>query len=237
MTPTEPSGPGATGDRTVVAVVPAHNEATRVAATVRALRSIPEVREVVVIDDGSTDATGAEAERAGARVVRIPRNIGKGPALRRGFQATDAEVVLLADADLEGSATNLRALIAPVLDGRADVAVAAPPPAAQGPSGFGLVERLARWGIARRTGLTMRRPLSGQRALLREVVTAVGGFAAGFGAETGLTVDAVRAGYRVVEVPCEISHARTGRDVAGFVHRARQGIDVLRALVTRRKPS
>ena len=225
---------GAAGEAAVVAVVPAHDEAARVAATVTALRSIPGVAEVVVVDDGSTDATGVEAERAGARVVRLERRRGKGGALEAGLDATQESIVLLADADLGASAANLHVLVAAVRAGTADVAVATPPRQG-GASGFGLVEGLARRGIARLTGRTLDRPLSGQRALRREVLPAIRPLASGFGVETGFTVDALRAGYRVTEVPCEISHARTGRDPAGFVHRARQGRDVLRALASRRR--
>jgi glycosyltransferase involved in cell wall biosynthesis len=217
----------------ITAVVPAYNEERRVAATVRALRSIPGVAEVIVVDDGSTDATASEAASAGARVVTLERNRGKGHALERGVAASTAPILLLADADLEGSAANLRALVEPLRDDIADVAIAAPPRTG-GPSGFGLVEGLAGWGIRRLTGKRLSRPLSGQRAIRRD---AAGGFAAGFGVETAFTIDALRAGYRVVEVPCEITHARTGRDPAGFAHRARQGIDVIRALASRwRKP-
>jgi glycosyltransferase involved in cell wall biosynthesis len=222
---------GGAPDRIVV-VVPAHDEATRIASTVASLRTIPGVTEVVVVDDGSHDETAAEAGNAGARVVRLGRKHGKGPAMMRGVAASDAPVLLFADADLGASAANLGVLLAPVLDGSADVAIAAPP-RGDGPSGFGLVEAFSRWGIVRLTGQSFDRPLSGQRALRRSLLDTVGPFAAGFGVETGFTVDAVRAGYRVVEVPCEIRHARTGRDPAGFAHRARQAADVLRALTAR----
>lgn len=223
---------GAAGRPSVAAIVPAHNEAGRVAATVRALRAIPGLDEVIVVDDASTDATGLEASREGARVVSLVLNKGKGAALAAGAAATTAPVLLLADADLEESAANLRVLLDPVLGGTADLAIAAPPRAG-GPSGFGLVEGLAGWGIRRLAGAKMDRPLSGQRAVRAEVVRAVGGFAPRFGAETAFTIDAVRAGYRVVEVPCEVRHARTGRDPAGFAHRARQGVDVALALAGR----
>ncbi|MGH2786062.1 MAG: glycosyltransferase family 2 protein [Actinomycetota bacterium] len=217
----------------VVAVVPARNEARRVAATVSALRGIESVGEVIVVDDGSTDATAELAKRAGARVLRLGRSRGKGNALAHGIaNAGPAEVYLLVDADLGDSARALRALLEPVLAGEIDVAIAAPP-RGDGPSGFGLVEDFARWGVRRLAGSVMDRPLSGQRAIRREVVEAVGGFADGFGVDAAFTVDALRAGYRVIEVPCEFTHAKTGRDPAGFVHRARQGLDVARALGSR----
>ena len=217
----------------VVAVVPALNEARRVAATVHALRAIEGVGEVIVVDDGSTDDTAMLAKRAGARVLRLGRSRGKGNALSHGIaNAGPAEVYLLVDADLGDSARALRALLEPVMAGEIDVAIAAPP-RGDGPSGFGLVEDFARWGVRKLAGSVMDRPLSGQRAIRREVVEAVGGFAHGFGVDAAFTVDALRAGYRVIEVPCEFTHAKTGRDPAGFVHRARQGLDVARALGSR----
>jgi len=217
----------------VVAVVPAHDEESRIADTVAALLSIPRVGAVIVVDDGSNDRTASVARRAGATVVGLSRNRGKAAALQRGLDETGgAGVVLFADADLGASAAALQAVLDPVLAGTADVAVAAPP-RADGPSGFGAVEGLARWGIRRVTGVRLDRPLSGQRAARREVLAALDGFAPGFGIETSFTLDALRAGYRVVEVPCAISHARTGRDLAGFAHRARQGLDVARALAAR----
>jgi glycosyltransferase involved in cell wall biosynthesis len=216
----------------VCAIVPAYNEAERISGTIAGLRAIADVSEIVVVDDGSRDGTPVEAERAGARVVRLGRNTGKGKALAHGVASTRAEILLFADADLRASAANLRAVVQPVVAGEADLAIATPP-RGDGPSGFGLVEGLARWGIARLGGRRMQRPLSGQRAVRREVVTTCRAFARGFGVETAFTIDALRAGYRVIEVPCEITHARTGRDPAGFRHRARQGFDVARALAGR----
>ncbi len=213
----------------VVAIVPAYNEAVRVGDTVRALASFCD--EVIVVDDGSTDATATSAQSAGARVIRLPRNRGKGAALAAGVQAAGtAGVLLLADADLGVSAKELRTLLPGVISGYHDVAIAAPAPGAL--SGLGMVESLARSGIRRLTGATFARPLSGQRAIRADVARELG-FAGGFGAETAMTIDALRAGYRVVEVPCEFTHAKTGRDLAGFAHRARQGAQVAGALLRR----
>lgn len=215
---------------TVCALVPAHDEAERIASTVQTLRSIEMIDEVLVIDDGSSDATASIAEAAGARVERLARNRGKGAALRAGLARTDADVVVLIDADLQDTAAVAGPLLEPVLAGAADMTIARPPEGA--PSGFGLVEGLSRWGIRRLTGAEMRRPLSGQRAMRREIAATLG-FADGFGVETALTIDALRAGFRVLEVPYPITHARTGRDLPGFAHRARQGLDVARVLTVR----
>jgi len=214
----------------VEAVVPARNEAARIADTVRALRTIAEISATIVVDDASSDRTADLAREAGAEVVRLERNEGKGAALRAGLSRTTAEVVLFIDGDLGTSAAVARNLLEPIIAGHADMTIAAPPRG--GPSGFGLVEGVARAGIRASTGRSFGRPLSGQRAVRREVLERVN-IAPRFGVETALTIDAVRAGFRVVEIPLSFEHARTGRTAAGFAHRARQGADVALALASR----
>ena len=84
-----------------------------------------------------------------------------------------------------------------------------------------------------RGGVAVAAPLSGQRAMRRDVLDAVGDLAGGFGVEVGLTIDAAQAGFRVMEVPVAMRHRETGRDVAGFLHRGRQLVHVARALARR----
>jgi hypothetical protein len=214
-----------------VAVVAARDEAGRVGACVRAL--LPLVDEVVVVDDGSTDATALEAREAGATVLRTDRRRGKGEALETALnRLPPAHLWLFADADLGGTAADLVGLLDLVASGEADVAIATFPPAAAG--GFGLVKRAAAWGITALCGFRAREPLSGQRALTARALTAVRPLARGFGVETAMTIDAVRAGLHVVEVPIPtLAHRPTFRDVRGFAHRGRQGIDILLALAAR----
>lgn len=218
---------------TVVALVPAFNEAGRIAATVRAIRSIPRVDRVLVVDDGSTDNTAAIAREAGAEVLELPGNRGKGAALDAGFEAVSqvADILLLLDGDLAESADQAAALIAPVAEGQADMTIARFPRPA-GKAGFGLVMGLARLGIRRLGGqFDAQAPLSGQRALTREAAEVCAPFAFGYGVEVALTVRALRAGLRILEVPTTMTHAATGRDVSGFLHRGRQFTHVLVALL------
>ena len=84
------------------------------------------------------------------------------------------------------------------------------------------------------TGLEPAAPISGQRALRPEVARAVLPFARGFGMEIGMTVDAHRAGYRLVEVELDLEHRATGRTAGGFVHRARQLLAFARVYASRR---
>jgi len=214
----------------VVAVVPAKDSAATIAATVTALRSVGAVTEVLVVDDGSADATAEQARAAGAWVLRLPENRGKGGALEAAVAATpETDVYLLVDADTGATAAGAGPLLRPVLAGDADMTVGVLGPAG-GRGGFGLVRRLAGIGIRTGTGgFVARAPLSGQRAVQAALLRSFD-LAPRFGLEVGLTVDAVRAGARVVEMRVEMDHRHTGRSVAGFTHRARQGADIARAL-------
>jgi hypothetical protein len=223
-------------------VVPAKNEADRVAATVRSALTIPGVDLVVVVDDGSTDDTQRAAREAGAHVVRHLRNRGKGAAMTTGALAvarrdaldgTAARALLFVDADLGETAASTAPLTVPVLADQADMTIAVLPPQRTAGGGHGLVVNLSRNGIRRATGWTATQPLSGMRCLTREAFNAALPLAAGWGVETGLTIDLLRQGFRVHEVPCDLHHRVTGTDWRAQLHRARQYRDVARALLAR----
>jgi Glycosyl transferase family 2 len=210
-----------------LALVAARDEEGRIGPCVAALRDF--VTRVVVIDDASTDGTPAEATEAGATVLRVERRLGKGAALEGALRRVGpAELWVLADGDLGETAKGLSALVDLVAAGEADMAIATFPPARAG--GFGLVKRAAAHVIRVEAGFEASEPLSGQRALTAEAMDRVRPLANGFGVETAMTIDAVRAGLRVVEVAIDgLDHRPTFRDPAGFLHRARQGWDIARA--------
>jgi hypothetical protein len=202
-------------DRLTV-LVAARDEEERIAQTVAALRDAFPGADVVVADDGSRDATAERAEVAGARVARLPRR-GKGQALTLGERQCADGPLLLCDADLRG---DLRPLQQSVSSGGADIAVAVFTRRIGG--GLGVAKSVSRALIARRTGRTMREPLSGQRALSRRARAEVFPVAAGFGVETRMTIDALRAGLDVRELDLDLDHRPTARDAHGYAHRARQ---------------
>jgi glycosyltransferase involved in cell wall biosynthesis len=217
----------------VVALVPAHDEGDRIGATVHALAGLPAVTEVVVVDDGSNDGTAAMALAAGATVLRIKRRQGKGGAVEGAIRRiAPADVWLLADGDLGASARSLGPVLEAVLLGRADLAVAVFPP--QGGGGLGAVKRFAADAARLLGGFRPAQPLSGQRALTAEALQACRPLAPGFGMETAMTIDAARAGMRIEEVATPgLAHRVTHRDLRGFLHRGRQGLDIARAVAVR----
>jgi glycosyltransferase involved in cell wall biosynthesis len=214
-------------------VVTARNEADRLGDTLAALRDAFPGARIVVGDDASDDGTSDVARDAGASVVRSDRRLGKGGIATVAVRELGpAGVLVLADGDLGSSAGSLRRLVDAVESEAGDLAVASFATRVGG--GFGIALGFAGWAIRRRAGLRLQAPISGQRAMRGEVVDAVVPFAPGFGMEIGMTIDAHRAGFRVVEVELDLSHRATGRTAAGFLHRARQLRDFVRVYVSRR---
>jgi Glycosyl transferase family 2 len=206
-------------DEPLTILVPARDEEAVIGKTVARLRKAFPDAEVIVADDGSHDRTAELAEEAGAIVVRLPRR-GKGQALSAAERAAPPGALLLCDADLTGELDMLLHE-----DGDLNVAMFAE----RVGGGFGVAKRVARGLIELLGGLEVREPLSGQRALSPAARRACFPVAAGFGCEVRMTIDAARAGLRVREVELQLSHRATGRDRAGFVHRARQLRDTLYA--------
>jgi hypothetical protein len=200
-------------------LVAARDEEERIGATIRGLRTQFPAAAIVVADDGSYDRTAAVAEEAGARVVRLARR-GKGQALALAERELEPGPLLLCDADLRGD-------LRPLAAAETDLAIAAFRTRSGG--GFGLAKRAARSLIRLGCGMAPREPLSGQRRLSERARAAVFPVASGFGVETRMTIDAVRAGLAVEEVELELEHRSTGRDLRGFAHRGRQLADLVLA--------
>lgn len=219
----------------VVTLIPAFNEEKLIVETVKAALAMPGIDEVVVIDDGSEDETAFVAYDAGARVIQLDQNSGKGAAMNKGVAETEADVFLIIDADLGESAKETYRLLEPILAGHADMSIAIMKAPAGHKGGFGFVLKLAKWAIRKLGGMEVTAPISGQRAIRKELIDAIGGFEKGFGVETALTIDALRKGFNIVEVPLPLTHRATGRDLKGFIHRGEQFVDILRAVWRRRK--
>ncbi|HEX2822270.1 MAG TPA: glycosyltransferase [Streptosporangiaceae bacterium] len=227
----------------VAVVIAARNEADRIAATVTASAGLPGVGLVVVVDDGSRDATAAVAQRAGAAVMRHPGNRGKGAAMETGAEATrlvdqredrdTSRHLLFLDADLGDTAGQAGPLIDPVIAGTADMTIAVFAATVK-LGGHGLVVGLSGAGIRRATGWQPRQPLNGQRCLTRAAFEAARPLAHGWGVETALTIDLLRQGLRITEVEVELAHRATGTGLRAQLHRAHQLTDVARALAARR---
>lgn len=217
----------------VCVLIPAWNEADRIDQTILAVRTLERIDEVIVIDDGSTDETYRVSLEAGARVIRHTTNYGKGAALYSGILATAADVVVFLDADMTDSAVEVWKLIRPILENRCDMTIGVLPRPGKG--GFGIVKNFARNGIKKLGGVELQAPLSGQRAVNRKVLNAIGSLGDGYGVEVAMTIDAARKGMRLLEVEVEMKNREYGRDLRGFWHRGKQLVQIARVLYSRRQ--
>jgi glycosyltransferase involved in cell wall biosynthesis len=112
--------------RCLSVVVPAYNEESTIEGVVEKLLRIPQLLEVIIVDDASSDRTPQVSQRIAAahtrvRVARHDRNCGKTQALKTGFEMTTGEIVIIQDADLEYDPDEIPLVIEPIINGRADV--------------------------------------------------------------------------------------------------------------------
>lgn len=220
------------------ALIVAHNQARRIAATVRACRSIPGVDLVLVVDDGSLDNTQDLARKAGAVVVRQSHRRGRSASIETGaavIAMRDEEgavprAILLLEAGVGAGATGAAPIVAAVLEHVADMAIAL---ADGNYRSTGASAGAARKAIESRSGWSPIQPLSKVRCLTREAIETAFPLSRGAGLETALTLDVIEAGLTVTEVPCELRH-RPPRQAGRPLARASQYRDVMMAISARR---
>lgn len=233
----QPKTPALASARTA-AVVLARDQAHRIAATVRATRSIPGVDLVLVVDDGSTDNTQDLARKAGAVVVRHPHKRGRTNCVEtaaavvamREDDLHEPRSLLLLDGGLGSYASAVAPLVTAVQDHAADLAIALVDNAVSTP---GLAASAARRAIASASGWTPIQPLSRIRCVTREALDAAMPLARGAGLDPAMTLDVLYAGFSVTEVECELRHKPPSAG-ARAVRSANQYRDVMMALSSRR---
>jgi hypothetical protein len=187
--------------------------------------------EAVAVIEAERAAAGEHRDSAGKHGAGKP-SAGKPSAGKPSAGKQRARHLLFLDADLGATAADAGPLAEPVRSGEADMTIAVFASRVK-LGGHGMVLGLSGAGIERTTGWRPAEPLNGQRCLTRAAFEAARPLAAGWGAETGLTIDLLRKGMRIVEVRVPLAHRATGRDLRSHWHRARQLTDIARALAVR----
>ncbi len=203
----------------IAVIIPALNEASNISELVKETLAQP-IHRVIVVDNGSTDGTDEMARRAGAEVVTEPRR-GYGFACAAGVAAADADALVFMDGDHSFLPSQLPLVIAPLMEGRADLAlgsrvlghIARGAMLPQQKFGNALAAALMRWLY----GLSVT-DLGPFRAIRRETLLAFNMQEMTFGWPTEMTVKAARRHLRVVEVPVSYHPRRAGQSkVSGTV--------------------
>jgi glycosyltransferase involved in cell wall biosynthesis len=206
----------------VSVVIPACNEAGAIADVVRELAAKARWREILVIDDGSTDDTGARATAAGARVVRHPYNKGNGAAVKTGIRAATGDYVLIMDGDGQHQPADALKIVARL--GEYDLVVGARSTETQA----GSARRFGNLALNRLASFLTERPIpdltSGFRAARREgLLEFLHLLPNGFSTPTTTTLAFIKAGYNVAFEPIEArprvgsSKIRLSRDGPKFL--------------------
>ena len=217
-------------------LMPVYNEARTIDEVLRQVALIPVEKEILVVDDGSTDATReilrAKEGQDGIRVILHDRNRGKGKALATALSQARGEILIIQDADLEYDPADYPALLRPIEMGRADVVY--------GSRFRGSAENRVQnfWHTAGNRALTLISNVvtdlnltdmaTCYKAFHRRVVPALDLQESGFGVDAEITVKVARGGFRIFEVP--VSYFARSR-AEGKKIRLRDGLSALAALM------
>jgi glycosyltransferase involved in cell wall biosynthesis len=208
-------------------LIPVHNEVRTIASIVERALAVPLDQEIVLVNDGSSDGTcGVVDELASSRVkaIRHPTNQGKGAAVRTGLEAATGDVIVIQDADLEYDPRDLIQLIAPIVEGRADVVYGVRSLASQKP--------IMRWGNRFITWVTSM--LYGQhlkdmetcyKMMRRDVALSLDLECHGFDIEAEITAKVLRAGHTICELPISYTARHADKKLSPL-----DGLPTLRSL-------
>jgi glycosyltransferase involved in cell wall biosynthesis len=190
-------------------VIPAMNEAASVAEVVARLRGVAAWREIIVVDDGSDDATGERAREGGARVIRHPYNKGNGAAVKTGIRNANGEFVLILDGDGQHPPEDALRLASRL--GQYDLVVGARSASTQA----SLMRRGGNEALNKLAGFLTGRPIpdltSGFRGARREcLLEFIHLLPNGFSTPTTTTLAFIKAGYNITFEPVD-ANSRIGR--------------------------
>ncbi len=202
-------------------IIPAYNEEITIADVIKTVKNVPEINDIIVVSDGSTDDTVAIARGLNVDVYQMKENIGKGGAIKRGFEKTDSDILLFLDADLIGlNNEHVYALINPIRENTADMTL----------------------GIFTQGRLLTDLPqflmpyLSGQRAIKRQIIDAIPNMdLLKYGLELAITKVVKKYDYRVSKVKLHNLTQRIKEEKYGIIEGAKKRLQMYLDIVKQLK--
>ncbi len=209
----------------ITALLPAYNEEISIGSMV--IKTKKYVNEVIVVDDGSTDNTAKIAEIAGAKIIRHEFNMGKGAALKTGFEsAKGADIIVTIDSDGQHSPSEIPKLVLPIVNGKADV-VNGSRYIDGGEKNTPKYRRVGQSVLDIATNINGRTHItdsqSGFRAFAADTIPSFRFHQKGFGIESEMIVDASNAGLRIEEVSVSVKYGENSHKKDPISH----GVGVL----------
>ena len=210
----------------IIALIPAFNEEVALGSVI--LRTLQYVDDVLIVDDGSTDATNQIARLAGAKVITHPNNLGKGEGLKSGFQdiGDHYDIILTIDGDGQHNPDEIPLLLKPILDGEADLVNGSRyinGPEENTPAYRRVGQQVLDKATNISAGIDVTDSQSGFRAFSSKCCSCFRFKDTGFGIESEMLVDAAENGYRIMEVPITVRYDVDGSTKAPVTH----GVGVL----------
>ena len=217
-------------DENVTAIVPAFNESENIMETISALKQIAGITEIIAVNDGSKDNTYEILKTIeNIKVINNEINEGKGYAVKLALAQVSNRYVVLVDADLKSSAIEMKKLVENTKKSSKNMLVAVyPKPLKKG--GFGLVKTLTSKSLYMLTSKKYNSILSGQRLIYTDFLKHVN-LPDNFGLEFKITLEAIRNNITIIDVPLNIRHRETGRNIKGFIHRGKQFAGILKVVI------
>lgn len=213
-------------DKSIIALIPAYDEEVAIGSVI--LRTLQYVDDVLIVDDGSTDATGKIAKLAGAKVITHAQNLGKGEGLKSGFQAigNEYDIIVTIDGDGQHNPDEIPKLLKPIVDDEADFVNGSRymnGPEENTPAYRRIGQQVLDKATNISAGCDVTDSQSGFRAFSSKCCGCFRFKDTGFGIESEMLVDAAENGFRIMEVPITVRYDVDGSTKNPVTH----GVGVL----------